>query len=580
MKKHGSKNGIFYAAGQELPLPERYSPADKKSSDSLECGKNRLVILMFLFFVAFGFIGVRLIDVTIVRGGVSLVARAKADDEALSPLKIKMMRADIVDRNDIVLATSLPSADLYVDAEKVKNPETVAAALAQTLPDMKYDQLLTKLKSEKNFVYLRRKLTPKEQYDVNRLGFPQLNFQKTEVRVYPQGALMSHLIGVTNIDNRGIAGVEKSFDESLSGKNETVRLSLDVGVQDTVRTALKESIDKFRATGGAAILMNAKTGEIVSMVSLPDYDPNDLNNAKAVDLFNQASLGVYEVGSVMKLFTIATGLETNKITVKDTIDATRPLMLANHTINDVEKLRRVVTVPEILIESSNIGAATVALKIGGEKQRDFFNRFGFFKTAGLELPEHGRPLLPQKWRDVTTATAGYGYGVALTPVHIVAATAALVNGGIYNTPSLLAKRPSDEKIGKRVISKKTSDIMRGIMRQVVISGSGRKANVPGFEVGGKTGSAQKLVNGKYVKNTLRTSFVSAFPMDNPQYVLMVMLDAPKGLKETHYFNTAGWNAAPTAGKIIEAIAPQLGIAPRPFANDSPAPYVNSAINAR
>lgn len=535
---------------------------------------------MFLFFVAFGFIGVRLIDVTIVRGGVSLVARAKADDEALSPLKIKMMRADIVDRNDIVLATSLPSADLYVDAEKVKNPETVAAALAQTLPDMKYDQLLTKLKSEKNFVYLRRNLTPKEQYDVNRLGFPQLNFQKTEVRVYPQGALMSHLIGVTNIDNRGIAGVEKSFDESLSGKNETVRLSLDVGVQDTVRTALKESIDKFRATGGAAILMNAKTGEIVSMVSLPDYDPNDLNNAKAVDLFNQASLGVYEVGSVMKLFTIATGLETNKITVKDTIDATRPLMLANHTINDVEKLRRVVTVPEILIESSNIGAATVALKIGGEKQRDFFNRFGFFKTAGLELPEHGRPLLPQKWRDVTTATAGYGYGVALTPVHIVAATAALVNGGIYNTPSLLAKRPSDEKIGKRVISKKTSDIMRGIMRQVVISGSGRKANVPGFEVGGKTGSAQKLVNGKYVKNTLRTSFVSAFPMDNPQYVLMVMLDAPKGLKETHYFNTAGWNAAPTAGKIIEAIAPQLGIAPRPFANDSPAPYVNSAINAR
>ena len=223
-----------------------------------------------------------------------------------------------------------------------------------------------------------------------------------------------------------IAGLEKTFNKKLSDNKETVRLSLDIGVQDSVRSVLKQSIEKYQAEGAAAVLMNAKTGEIVSMVSLPDYDPNDLKNARKKNLFNSVSLGVYEVGSIMKLFNTAIGLETKKISIEDKIDASHPVVLANYTINDVPKLRRVVTIPEILIHSSNIGSAKIALAVGTEKQQEFFRRFGFFETVDIELPEKGRPLLPAKWREVNTATAGYGYGVALTPVHIAAATAAPV----------------------------------------------------------------------------------------------------------------------------------------------------------
>ena len=257
------KSGIFYKPGLEIPLPGRFSPADKKSSDSLESGKNRLLCTMFLFFCAFCVIGVRLVNVTLFNASVK--EPLKHHTPKTYALEIKMNRADIVDRNGVLLATSLPSADLYVNPEKIKNPEIIAAALVQTLPDLEYKSLLKKLKSKKSFVYIKRNLTPKEQYDVNRLGFPQLNFQMTETRVYPQGSLASHIIGATDVDNKGIAGIEKTFNKKLSGKKETVRLSLDIGVQDSVRSVLMQSLEKFQAEGASAVLMNAKTGEISIM---------------------------------------------------------------------------------------------------------------------------------------------------------------------------------------------------------------------------------------------------------------------------------------------------------------------------
>ena len=573
------KSDTFYALGQEIPLPDRISPANKKSSNCLESGKNRLLFTMFLFFCAFCSIGVRLCMLTVFNAK-TIEEYAKKEEPKTYALELKMNRADIVDRNGVLLATSRPSSDLYVeDVSKIKNPETIAMALAQTLPDLEYKSLLKKLKSNKKFVYIKRGLTPKEQYEVNRLGFPQLNFQTSETRIYPHGKLVSHIIGTTDIDNLGIAGIEKTFNANLSDKKETIRLSLDIGVQDSIRLILAKSIEKYQAQGAAAVLMNAKTAEIVSMVSLPDYDPNNLKKAKRSDLFNSASLGVYEVGSIMKLFNAAIGLDLKKISIKDKIDASRPIVMAKHTITEPEeKNRREMTVPEVLIHSSNVASAKIALAIGTEKQQEYFRRFGFFNPTSIELPEKGRPLLPLKWRDINTASAGYGYGVALTPVHIAASVAAIVNGGIYNEPSLISKRPSDEKIGTRVISKKTSDLMRAIMRQVVLKGSGRKANVDGYEVGGKTGSAQKIVNGKYIEGTLRTSFVSAFPMDNPQYVLMVMLDEPKGLDKEKRLNTAAWNAVPTAEKIIATVAPQLGVSPRPYESKQDAPYVKTLLN--
>lgn len=580
MVRFFKKSGIFYTLGQEIPLPDRISRADKKSSNSLESGKNRLLCTMALFFCAFSVISARLVSLTVLNAPVQ--EHFKPVENKTYALDLKMNRADIVDRNGVLLATSLPSVDLCIeDTSKIKNPETIATALSQTLPELNYKTLLNKLKGKNKFVYIKRDLTPKEQYEVNRLGFPELSFEDAEIRVYPQGNLASHIIGATDVDDKGVAGIEVEFDTRLSGNNEAIRLSLDIGVQDSVRSVLIESIKKYHADGAAAVLMNAKTGEIVSMVSLPDYDPNNRTKAKAVDLFNQASLGVYEVGSIMKLFNAAIGLDLKKISISNKFDASKPLVMAKHTITEPEvKNRRELTVPEILIHSSNVGSAKIALAIGTEKQKEYFRRFGFFNLTGVELPEKGRPLLPRKWRDVNTASAGYGYGVSLTPIHVVASVAALVNGGIYNPPSLISKRSSDEIIGTRVISQKTSDLMRAMMRMVVIEGSGRRANVPGYEVGGKTGSARKIVNGKYIENTLRTSFVSAFPMDNPQYVLMVMLDEPKGIKDTYNLNTAAWNAVPTTEKIIATVAPQLGITPRPFESKQAAPYVKALLNMR
>lgn len=569
------KSGTFYYPGQEIPLPDRVSLADRKSVATLESGKNRLLFTAGLFLASFCVIAVRLFNVTMLT-----VPVEERHETKTHSLEIKMNRADIVDRNGVILATSLPSADLYAEVDKIKNPEMVAAALVQTLPDLAYKPLLKKLKSGRNFMYVKRSLTPREQYEVNRLGIPALNFQYGESRVYPQGALFSHVIGTTDIDNKGIAGVEKAFNKQLSEQKEPVRLSLDVGIQDAVRTALQESIEKFSAEGGSAVLMNAKTGELVAMVSLPDYDPNNLQSVKPEQLFNSASLGVYEVGSIMKLFNTAIGLETRKIKVSDTIDGTNPIVLANYKINDVPKLRRILSIPEILIHSSNIGSAKIALSVGAEKQKEFLRRFGFFKPVSLELPERGHPLFPSTWRELNTATVAYGYGVAVTPLHVVAATGALVNGGVYHEPTLVSKRHADEIIGERIISEKTSKIMRAIMRLVVTEGSGRRANVPGYEVGGKTGSAQILAKGKYVEGKLRTSFISAFPMDNPQYVLMVMMEAPHKLKETFYFNTAAWNAVPTAERIISAVAPQLGIAPRPYEPTQAAPYVKASLNSK
>ncbi|HBO59390.1 MAG TPA: penicillin-binding protein [Alphaproteobacteria bacterium] len=571
------QNVLTYRPGQELPLPERFRFSDKHSSQTLEAGKGRLLLTMLGFCAAFLIVGVRLCDVSL--RGVSAEIRREEKPQTRA-VEIKMERADITDRNGVVLATSLPSADLYIDTDNLKKPETLAAALAETLPDVKYKPLLKKLKSGKKFVYVKRNLIPRELYEANRLGFPQLNFETKEMRIYPQGALFAHVLGSTDIDNNGISGIEKAFNKKLSQDKENIRLSLDVGIQSSIRTVLMENIEKYSAEGAAAILMNAKTGEIVSMVSLPDYDPNNLKNAAKNQMFNAATLGVYEVGSVMKMFNTAIGLETKKIKATDTIDASRPVVLANYTIQDVPKLRRELSVPEIMIHSSNIGSAKIALAVGAEKQREYLKKFGFFNAPQIELPEKGRPLYPSTWRDVSTATIGYGYGLSVSPLHVVAAAAAVVNGGVYHAPTLLSRRFNQENIGHRVISDKTSRTMRAIMREVVIKGSGRRANVAGFEVGGKTGSARKLVNGKYVEGSLRTSFLSAFPMDDPQYVLMVMLDSPKKIKETYYLNTAAWNAVPTAEQIITTVAPQLGIMPRPFDPKREAPYVKAALEAQ
>ena len=413
----------------------------------------------------------------------------------------------------------------------------MAAKLSEYIPDMLYEEILEQLEKNSNFIYIKRNLSLAQRYQIYALGIQGLGFEDVEKRVYPQKNLFSHILGKTNIDNIGISGLEKQLDGRLTSSDVPLQLTIDSGVQDTIREKLAAAVKKYNAAGASAILMDVNNGEIIAMISLPDFDPNLSGNPDERSQFNFTTKGLYEPGSVFKIFNAALGLESGKIKLSDRFDATKPLKLKYNTIKDYRGENRWLDLQEILIYSSNIGSAQIALKVGQDEQKKFLRKMGLFD--------------PLSSFEVTD-----GYGVSVTPLHIIAAFAAIVNGGIYHAPTLL-KNHHDE--GHRVISAKTSAAMRKLLRGVVTKGSGRRANVPGYEVAGKTGTANKLVNGHYVDKKVMTSFVATFPVSNPRYALFLMMDEPKASKETFGFATSGWNTVPTAGEIISAVAPQLNV---------------------
>lgn len=558
--KYFSKKGKddFYLPGEEIKIDKSSSfKSFSCEKDPVSVCKNRVLAALLGFIAVYTVIAARLFDLCIIP---NLHFSSEADDAspgiyAQNPIR----RADIIDRNGTIIATSLPTVNLYANPRKVLNPKKAAEELVRVLPELKYDSVYKKLTRRGSFVYLKRNLTPSQQYQINYLGIPGLEFENGEKRVYPHKNLFAHVIGTTNIDNIGISGIEKEMNERLTQSDIPLMLSIDVGIQDTIREMLKEGMEKFKAEGATAVLLDVKTSEIVSMVSLPDYDPNINKVKKEQALFNMATKGVYEPGSVLKIFNTAMSLESGKVKVADRFDASEPLKLKHNVIKDYRGENRWLSVPEILVYSSNIGSARMALKVGGNEQRNFLEKLGFFEPLSIEVAEKGQPLVPKKWSEGTIATVAFGYGLAVSPLHVVSGYAAMINGGIYHSPTLI-KGSSKTKDGHRVISFNTSKAMRDLMRLVVTDGSGRRANVPGYEVAGKTGTANKLsVQGKYVDKKVRTTFVAAFPISNPKYALIVMLDEPKPLKETWGFVTSGWNTVPTAAKIIEAIAPQLNI---------------------
>lgn len=545
----------FYLPGEEIKI-------DKKSSfksfscekDPLSVCKNRVLFAMAAFLTVYAAITFRLFDVCVVPN----LGNDKENTETLYA-QSNIRRADILDRNGTIIATSLPTVNLYANPKKILDADKAARELVQVLPDLNLQDTYKKLTHRGSFVYLKRNLTPSQQYQINYLGIPGLEFENGEKRVYPHKNLFAHIIGSTDIDNQGISGIEKQLNERLTQSDIPLTLSIDVGVQDTIREKLLEGMEKFHAEGATAVLMDVNTSEIVSMVSLPDFDPNTNKVKTERALFNMATKGVYEPGSVLKIFNTAMSLESGKVKVADRFDATQPLKLKYNVIKDYRGENRWLSVPEILVYSSNIGSARMALKVGGNEQRNFLEKIGFFEELNVEVAERGKPLIPKRWGEGTIATVAFGYGVAVSPLHVVTGYAAMINGGIYHSPSLV-KDNAKSKEGHRVISFNTSKSMRQLMRLVVTDGSGRRANVPGYEVAGKTGTANKLSDkGKYVDKKVRTTFVAAFPISNPKYALIVMLDEPKPLKETWGFVTSGWNTVPTAAKIIEAIAPQLNI---------------------
>lgn len=519
--------------------------------------KNRLMFAVICFMAVYLVIAIRLFNVCILPN--LHLQQEQVNERTRLYAQNPIRRADILDRNGTIIATSLPTVNLYAIPKKILNAQAAAEQLVKTLPELKRNDVYKKLSGHGNFVYLKRNLTPAQQFNINALGIPGLEFETVEKRVYPHKNLFAHIIGVTNIDNEGISGIEKELNERLTQSDIPLTLSIDVGVQDTIREKLLAAIDKFHANGGTAVLMDINTSEVIAMVSLPDFDPN-INKVKNEQaLFNMATKGVYEPGSVLKIFNTAMSLESGKVKVSDQFDATQPLKLKYNTIKDYRGENRWLSVPEILVYSSNIGSARMALKVGGSEQRNFLEKIGFFEELPIEVAERGKPLAPKKWGEGTIATVAYGYGMAVSPLHVITAYASVINGGIYHNPTLVKKNNKNND-GHRVISFNTSKAMRKLMRLVVTDGSGKRANIPGYEVAGKTGTANKLsAQGKYVDKKVRTTFVSAFPISNPKYSLLVMLDEPKPIKETWGFVTSGWNTVPTAATIIEAIAPQLNI---------------------
>jgi cell division protein FtsI (penicillin-binding protein 3) len=423
-------------------------------------------------------------------------------------------------------------------------------------------------------VWLRREITPKQREQVHRLGIPGVGFLPENKRVYPNGAEVSHIIGHVNIDNQGIAGIEKWLDARgladlhLAGlasdrQQEPIELAVDLRVQHAMRDELIAARDKFKAVAAAAVLTDVRTGEIISMVSVPDYDPNNPRQALDPTRINRLTTGVYEMGSTFKALTVAMALDSGKITLKSSFDARAALQYGKFTIHDFHAQNRVLTVPEIFTYSSNVGTARMALSLGVEYHKAFLRKMGQLDRLRTELPESASPIVPKRWAELNTVTISFGHGIAVAPLQAVMGIDALVNGG-YLIPPTFIKRTEEEAmaLAKRVIKPETSDKMRYLMRLNAEVGTAKKADVPGYYIGGKTGTAEKVINGRYAKKRVLNAFTAIVPADNPKYQLLIMLDEPQPLKETYGFITSGWNAVPTGGKVIERIAPLLGIEPR------------------
>lgn len=523
---------------------------------ALEVAQTRLVVVGVLCSLAFIVLTVRLMNVCIFQAGDETLASRGGRVKSHAGV----IRANILDRNGEILATSLKTSSLYANAKLIKDPEGAAKKLAKVFPEKDSKKLLAQLKSDKSFVWIARHLTPQLQAEIIRLGIPGLAFQNDERRIYPQGSLFAHVIGFTDVDNRGISGVEKEFNDTLS-HTDAVVLSVDSKAQHVLRHELRTGIEKFQADGASGLILNAKTGEVVAMASYPDFDPNQgVKGAAQKDLFNRNTLGVYEMGSTFKIFNTAMVLETNSVQLNQKFDVTQPMRVGRFRITDYHPSDHWMDPIEIFVTSSNIGSAKQALIAGGTKQKAFFETLGFFKPTHLELPETSSPLYPKNWSEATTITASYGYGISVSPLQSAAAVAGILNKGVMMKPTLLKR--TEPAQGVRVVSEKTSKLMRGLLYLVVEQGTGSKAKVAGFNVGGKTGTANTVQGKSYKKGENNTSFMAAFPMDDPQYVVFIMVEHPKGIKETYGFNAGGWNAAPMAGQVISKIAPLLGVYPR------------------
>jgi cell division protein FtsI (penicillin-binding protein 3) len=551
--------------------------SDERATALLETCRTRLLATAALFAFVFMVVALRLVEIVLLSGGSaeSYVGHIRA---VVPPSPV---RADIVDREGRLLATTLDSPSLYADPHQILDAGEATRAIASVLPELDRAEIYAKLTSNKSFAWIKRRLTPRQQYEVNRLGIPGLQFEHQERRVYPFGDLAAHVVGFCGIDNNGLAGVERALDSTVKSNTGPIQLSLDARVQFILHEELTKVISDFSAKGAAGIVMDVRSGEIVGMVSLPDFDPNhpgaidpNLPPADAKErTFNKVTLGDYEMGSAFKIFNTAMALDSGTATLTKRYDAINPIHIGRFTITDYHGKHRMLSVPEIFMYSSNIGSARMAMEAGAERQRGFLSRLGLLKPVPVDLDELAKPHYPAHWREVNVITIAYGHGISVSPLHVAIAVSAIVNGGVLHSPTLLKLAPGVVPPGERVISPKTSEEMRKLMRLVVEYGTAKLAAAPGYVVGGKTGTAEKNKGGHYEEKKLMSDFVAVFPMQDPKYLVLTLVDEPHGTKQSYGYATAGWTVVPATSRIIERIAPILGVQPV----DETSPAVTQAL---
>jgi cell division protein FtsI (penicillin-binding protein 3) len=467
------------------------------------------------------------------------------------------------------------TVSVFAEPRNIIDKDEAVELLTAVLPELNARELREKFNKRRGFVWVKREITPRQQAEVHRLGIPGVGFVPESKRVYPNGVAAAHILGATNLDHVGIAGIEKYIDSQgvgdLAGAGfardatdlKPVQLSIDLRVQHAMRDELVKGMEFFRAKAAASLLLDVQTGEVVSLVSLPDFDPNNPVDALDKDKINRMAVGVYEMGSTFKAVTTAMVLDSGKANVNTGFDARENLRFGRFTIHEYHGTGRILTVPEVFIHSSNVGSAREALLVGVEGHKSFLKKLGLLDRMRTELPESAMPIVPSRWGELNTITIAFGHGIAVAPLQAVAAVGALVNGGNLITPTFLKRSVEEaQKIGVRVIKPETSEALRYIMRLNATVGSATKAAVPGYFVGGKTGTAEKVIGGRYAKNRLFTTFMAMTPSDKPKYLFVTVYDEPQAAPGTYGYATAAWNAGETTGKILERIAPMLSIAPR------------------
>ena len=529
--------------------------------------RARIALTVLIFALGYAVIATRLVMFAMAPEGHGL-RRAIAQDA------VATARPDILDRDGEILATDVRTPSLFAEPHRIIDVDEASELLTAVMPDIDAAELRARLASKRRFVWLKREITPEQREQIHRLGIPGVGFLPENKRVYPNGAEVSHVLGHVNIDNQGTAGIEKWLDSRgladlhLAGLatdrlQKPIELAVDLRVQHALRDELVAARARFKAVAAAGILTDVRTGEVVSMVSVPDYDPNNPREALEPTRINRLTTGVFEMGSTFKALTVAMALDSGKITLKSAFDASHPLQYGKFAIHDFHAQNRVLTVPEIFTYSSNIGTARMALSLGIEHHKWFLRKMGQLERLRTELPESAEPLVPKGWAELNTVTIAFGHGLSVAPLQAVAGISALMNGGRLIPPTFLKRSEAEARaLARQVVKPETSEKMRYLMRLNVEKGTATKADVKGYYVGGKTGTSDKVIGGRYSKTKVLTSFTAVLPADQPRYLLLIMLDEPQATPDTHGFTTSGWNAVPVGGAVITRIAPLLGLEPR------------------